>query len=233
MIPIANDQASRRYPLVTRLLILVNLAVFAYQLYLGSEAGTAFLLEWALVPGEAAIWRQGWDWHPLGQVAIRCFTSMFLHGGWLHILGNLWTLHIFGNEIEERLGHWRYLWFYLFSGLLAAVLHLALNLGSDIPTVGASGAIAGVMGAYFLLFPFRWITFVIPIFIIPIPIKLPALVYLGFWLYAQFAGAYQSLGRTGSGGIAFWAHVGGFLAGMYLIRRWNITAPRKGKTKKR
>jgi len=232
MIPIANAHPNRRYPLVTRFLILANLAVFAYQLHLGPEAGTAFLLEWALVPAQAAIWRHGWDWHQLGQTALRCLTSMFLHGGWLHILGNLWTLWIFGEEIEGRLGRWRYLWFYLLSGLLAALLHLVLHLGSAIPTVGASGAIAGVMGAYFLLFPFRWITFVIPVFIIPIPIKLPALVYLGFWLYAQFAGAYQSLGQTGSGGIAFWAHVGGFLAGMYLIRRWNITPPRPAKAKK-
>ena len=227
MIPIANDHPTRRAPAVSRLLVVLNVAVFAYQIYLGPEGGAAFVLHWALVPDTFAIWRHGWDWGLLGHGALRCLTSMFLHGGWLHIIGNLWTLWIFGDEIEDRLGHFRFLVFYLLSGLFAAALHLLLNLGSAVPTVGASGAIAGVMGAYFLLFPFQWITFVIPVLFIPVPLKLPAVVYLLFWGYAQFAGAYASLGSQGSGGIAFWAHVGGFLGGMYLVRRWGIKAPRR------
>jgi membrane associated rhomboid family serine protease len=227
VIPVANDHPIRRLPVVTRAIILANAGIFVYQLVLGPERGTQFLFRWALVPNQLAIWRHGWDWHLLGRTLLRCFTSMFLHGGWLHIIGNMWTLWIFGQEIEDRLGHLRFLLFHLLAGLLAAALHLLLNFGSPIPTVGASGAIAGVMGAYFLLFPFNWITFIVPVLFIPIPIKLPAAVYLLFWIIMQFAGAYATLGDTASTGIAFWAHVGGFLGGMYLIRRWGVKAPKR------
>lgn len=232
MIPVVNDHPTRRYPAVTRAIILANVVVFVYQIVLGPERGVSFVLRWALVPDQLAIWRHGWDWHLLGSVGLRCFTSMFLHGGWLHIIGNLWTLWIFGGEIEDHLGHGRFLLFYVLAGFLAAALHLLLNFGSPVPTLGASGAIAGVMGAYFLLFPFNWITFVIPVFVIPIPIKLPALLYLVFWAAIQFVGAYRSLGQQRSSGIAFWAHVGGFLGGMYLIRRWGIKRPRRSKPRK-
>jgi len=229
MIPIVNDHATRRVPVVTHTIILLNVVVFGYQIFLGAGAGTQFVLHWALVPDQFAIWRHGWGWHLLGPAGLRCFTSMFLHAGWLHIIGNMWTLWIFGDEIEDRLGHGRFLLFYLLAGVFAAALHLLLNFGSPIPTVGASGAIAGVMGAYFLLLPFHWITFIVPVLFIPVPIKLPAVVYLLFWGYAQFTGAYASLGARSSAGIAFWAHVGGFLGGMYLIRRWGIKRPRRAK----
>jgi membrane associated rhomboid family serine protease len=229
MIPVANDHPTRRVPVVNRAIILANVVVFVYQLVLGPERGVAFVMRWALVPDQFAIWRHGWDWQMLTGGFLRCFTAMFLHAGWLHIIGNMWSLWIFGDEIEDRLGHWRYLAFYFLCGLFAAMLHLLLNFGSSVPTVGASGAIAGVMGAYFLLLPFHWITFIIPVFVIPIPIKLPALVYLVFWIWVQFAGAYASLGDRASGGIAFWAHVGGFLGGMYLVRRWGVKRPKRSK----
>jgi membrane associated rhomboid family serine protease len=229
MIPVANDHPTRRAPMVNRGIILANVAVFVYQLVLGPERGVAFVLRWAMVPDQFAIWRHGWDWPALGGGFLHCFTAMFLHAGWLHIIGNMWSLWIFGDEIEDRLGHWRYLGFYLMCGLFAAMLHLLLNFGSQVPTVGASGAIAGVMGAYFLLLPFNWITFIIPVFVIPIPVKLPALVYLLFWIWAQFSGGYASLGDRASGGIAFWAHVGGFLGGMYLIRRWGVKRPKRSR----
>jgi membrane associated rhomboid family serine protease len=145
---------------------------------------------------------------------------MFLHGGFLHLLGNVWFLWLFGDNIEDRLGHWRYLLFYVLAGVLAGLLHAALNFRSTVPTIGASGAIAGVLGAYFMCFPFSWITVLIPVLFLPLIIKLPAVIFLLLWITSQVAGGYDLLSRGGAqaGGIAFWAHVGGFAAGVWLIR---------------
>jgi len=145
-------------------------------------------------------------------------TSMFLHASWLHIIGNMWVLWIFGDNIEDYLGHFSYLLFYLASGVAAAVSHILLNAGSNVPSVGASGAIAGVMGAYFVLYPrARVLTWFPPIFFF----HLPAWLVLGYWFLVQFmSGAATSIAETSqtSGGIAFWAHVGGFVAGIVLIK---------------
>ncbi len=156
------------------------------------------------------------------------FTSMFLHGSWLHLIFNMWALWIFGDNVEDRLGHGWYLVFYLICGLAAALFHTLLNASSTIPTVGASGAIAGVMGAYFLLYPRARVLTLVPLFFVFF-LWLPAWVVLGYWFVAQFlSGAATSIAThsSNSGGIAFWAHVGGFLAGMLLIKLFPTRARR-------
>jgi len=145
-------------------------------------------------------------------------TYQFLHGGWLHFLGNMWVLWIFGDNIEDRLGHVRFLLFYLVCGAFGGLFHAMIHPASPIPTIGASGAIAGVMGAYFILFPGAWITVLVPIFFVPLFVKVPAFVFLLFWVLLQLVGAYGAPGPTQ--GIAFWAHVAGFGAGMFFMRRW-------------
>jgi membrane associated rhomboid family serine protease len=235
MIPIGKDRAPASFPLVMWLLVVANLGVFLYGLYLGGAADE-WVRRWGLVP--ARLWEvDGADgvgayvthaWLPL-------LTCMFLHGGWLHILGNLLSLRVFGDQIEGRLGHARFLLFYLLCGLLASALHVAVNPWSTVPTIGASGAIAGVMGAYLLLFPFEWISFLVPVFFLPIVIKAPALLYLLAWIAAQVFGGYRTLadGTPVAGGIAFWAHVGGFLSGMYWIRRWRGSSGRPRRPRRR
>jgi membrane associated rhomboid family serine protease len=231
MIPIGKDRATASFPLVMWLLIVGNLAIFLYSLYLG-DAGTALVQRWGLIPvrfwdlsgGRGVRGYLETAWLPL-------LTCMFLHGGWLHVLGNLLTLRVFGDQIEDRLGHLRFLLFYLLCGLLASALHVAVNPLSTIPTLGASGAIAGVLGAYLLLFPFEWVRFLIPVFFFPVPIKLPALVFLLLWIASQVFAGYRTLtdGTRAVGGIAFWAHVGGFISGMYWIRRWRGGRPRRAR----
>jgi membrane associated rhomboid family serine protease len=146
-------------------------------------------------------------------------TCMFLHGGWAHLIGNMWSLWIFGDNVEDVMGPWRFLAFYLLTGLLAGVTHYFLNLDSAVPTVGASGAIAGVLGAYFILYPRSQIVVLVPIFFFPLFFQLPAVTYLLFWFLSQvFGGAIAGLTSSQVSGIAFWAHVGGFLAGVVFHR---------------
>ena len=141
-------------------------------------------------------------------------TSMFLHGGWLHFLGNMWFLYIFGDNVEDRLGHLGYLLFYVAAGVLAGLAHLLSNSGSQIPTIGASGAIAGVMGAYLYLYPHAKVLAVIPIFIILEMVVLPAPLFLGFWFFLQFFQGMASISSTQAAGVAWWAHIGGFVVGL-------------------
>ena len=144
------------------------------------------------------------------------FTSMFLHAGWLHILGNMLYLWIFGDNVEDRLGHVRFLVFYLFCGAIAAIAQIVVNPGSTLPTIGASGAIAGVMGAYFVLYPHSRIVALLPLFIFWQIIEVPAIVFLGFWFLMQFFSGVGSIALTSgtpTGGVAFWAHVAGFVVG--------------------
>ncbi len=159
-------------------------------------------------------------WHgSITLAVIPMFTSMFMHAGWLHLLGNMWTLFIFGDNVEDTLGRGTYLLFYLLCGLASLFLFFLFSPGSATPLVGASGAIAGVMGAYFSLFPGARVLTLVPIFIIFTIIELPAYVFLGFWFVLQFfLGTFTVLGRAADGGVAWWAHVGGFLAGMILVR---------------
>src|SRR6266700_5546154 len=192
MIPIHDDQPVFSTPLVTYFLIAVNILLFAFSATLSPDAKDALLANFALVPshfslGGSANGRDGGDI----LAFLPFFTSMFLHGGWMHVIGNMWVLWIFGDNIEDQLGHFLYLLFYLACGLGAAALHVLLNWGSPIPTVGASGAIAGVMGAYLLLYPrARVSTFFPPFFFF----ALPAWIVLGYWIIVQFfSGAAASV----------------------------------------
>jgi membrane associated rhomboid family serine protease len=218
MIPLRDDQPSFGTPAVTYFLVAFNILIFLFETTLSPGGLHDLFRQFALTPEHVARGLAGYDGGVPGAL-FPLLTSMFLHGGWMHLLGNMWVLWIFGDNIEDQLGHFPYLIFYLACGIGAAVLHVLLNWGSPVPTVGASGAIAGVMGAFLLLYPrARVSTFLPPFFFFP----LPAWVVLGYWIVAQFfSGAAQSLLNTrngGGGGIAFWAHVGGFLVGMLLIK---------------
>lgn len=208
MIPLRDTVPSETVPVITRLLIAANVLVFLYQAGLG-PAGEGFIRFYGLVPRRVHLDRLG----TLGPL----FTSMFLHGGWMHLLGNMLYLHIFGDNVEDRLGHFRYLVLYLLAGVVAGVAQIAINPHSGLPMVGASGAIAGVTGAYFLFFPRARIVTLVPIFVFFQIVELPAVFFLFFWFAFQLLLAIGSLGmETAVGGVAFWAHIGGFLAGMVL-----------------
>jgi hypothetical protein len=197
---------------VTYFLIALNLLAFVFQLQIGFD-NEAFFYTYGLVPAKYTV--EKWSRHFTLTNQLFCvFSYMFLHGGFMHFIGNMWTLYIFGDNVEDHFGSLRFLGFYLFCGIISGACHFALNPVSTVPTIGASGAIAGVMGAYFLLFPRSRILTLIPIIIIPWFIEIPAFIFLGFWFLMQFLNAAGS----GSGsGIAWWAHIGGFAAGFLLV----------------
>jgi membrane associated rhomboid family serine protease len=176
------------------------------------------MYKFGIVPALVANWPR--TDLPLLALLIPFVTSIFLHGGWFHVIGNMWYLWIFGDNIEDRLGHFTFLIFYLLCGIGAGVVHTILNINSAIPSVGASGAIAGVLGAYIVSYPFARVLTLVPIFVFVQIIEIPALIVLGFWFVAQFfngtaALAYSAAADTG--GVAWWAHVGGFVIGMFVI----------------
>lgn len=213
MIPLKDKNPSHSFPLVNYILIAANVVVFFYELSLG-QGLDAFFVKYGLVPSryfEAVASHT----HLLSRY-IPFFTSMFVHGGWLHIIGNMWFLFIFGDNVEDRLGHRNYLVFYLLCGLAAGGLQTYLSASSSVPTIGASGAISGVLGAYLIFFPRARIVTLIPIFFIFDIIDISAVLFIGFWFLIQFFSGVQSIGHGLSGGIAWWAHVGGFVAGILL-----------------
>jgi membrane associated rhomboid family serine protease len=202
--PLKDDIPSDKAPIVTVLLIVINILVFLFELSLGSGL-EHFVTAWGVVP---ARFGEG-----TGSQLPTLFTSMFLHGGWGHVLGNMLYLWIFGDNVEGRLGHLGFLVFYLVCGVAAGLAHVLTNVGSAVPTVGASGAIAGVLGAYFVLFPGARVLSVLPVY----PMRtayVPAVLFLGIWFVMQvFSGAIQLSVAQNAGGVAFLAHVGGFVAG--------------------
>jgi len=216
MIPFRDNIPSRSFPFITVLIIVANVFVFLYELSLGKYI-EPFLFHYGVVPAAVFSWPQS-DL-PFSAVAIPFFTSMFLHGGWLHLIGNMWYLWIFGDNIEDRLGHFTYLIFYLLCGLGAGIVHTILNHDVTVPSIGASGAIAGVLGAYLVSYPGARVLTLVPIFIFIQFIEIPALIVLGFWFVLQFFYGAASLASTtaNAGGIAWWAHVGGFVIGMILV----------------
>jgi len=215
MIPLHDDNPTETVPLFTVGLIAACVAVFLWQLGLGEEGGMRALYSFGLVPAVL------FDHVALPEALARVpasatlITSMFMHGGWGHLLGNLLYLWIFGNNIEDRFGHLRFLLFYLLCGVAAALAQALPDTASQVPMVGASGAISGVLGAYLLLFPQARVLVVIPIGLYPYTVRLPALVVLGFWFLLQLVSQLAS--EPGQGGIAFRAHIGGFVAGMALL----------------
>jgi membrane associated rhomboid family serine protease len=221
MIPIRDDQPSFSTPLINYFLIAVNLLVFLWELSVqgsyGPKALNAVVIELGVVPRHTVAVLTGHSYDSLATAILPLFTSMFLHGSFLHVAGNMLFLWIFGDNVEDYLGHFRYLVFYLVCGLAAGVTHILLNISSRVPSVGASGAIAGVMGAYFILYPrARVLTWFPPIFLFHVP----AWLMLGYWFVAQFlSGTVTSIAETSqSSGVAFWAHVGGFAAGVVMIK---------------
>ena len=218
MIPFRDNIPSRRYPLVTVAIILGNVAVFTYQLSLPSETLEGFLFLHGVVPAKLRL---------IGQYPVEIFinlgtstlAAMFLHGGVLHLLGNMWYLWVFGDNVEERMGSFRFLLFYLLCGILASVTHVLFNLDSQIPTIGASGAVAGVLGAYLVSYPFARVLTLIPLFLFWPIVQLPAILVLGSWFLVQLLNGTASLSGAASmmGGVAWWAHIGGFVAGLSLV----------------
>ena len=215
MIPLRDSIPSRSFPLVTLALIVVNVLVFLYELGLGPTLDR-FLLAYGFVPAvyfhSARV--QPWD---LPARVTPMVSSMFLHGGWLHLIGNMWVLWIFGDNVEDRLGKGRYLLYYLVCGLVAAYVHYLTGPRSGVPVVGASGAIAGVMGGYCVLFPHARIVALFPIFIFLRIVTIPAVLFLAFWFFAQLLNGMAASAAHFGGGVAWWAHVGGFAAGVVMV----------------
>lgn len=217
MFPLRDDNPITITPVVTWVLIALNVIVFLYQVSLGPNASQIFVYRFGAIP--AVISGGGNLPEKLVAVppAMSLFTCMFLHGGWMHLVGNMWFLWIFGNNIEEAMGHWRYLLFYLVCGFMASASHIFAYPNSTIPTIGASGAIAGALGAYIMLYPrARVWTLIFIVFFIRL-MYIPAWVVLGVWIFLQFINGSMAAGMQETGGVAFWAHVGGFLAGVLLV----------------
>jgi membrane associated rhomboid family serine protease len=210
MFPLYDTVRSRRFPLINWILVLLNGLAFYYELTLSETQLHRFILDWGLIPAQLAF-DSADSW-------MRVLTSMFLHGGWFHILSNMWILIIFGDNIEDRMGGMRYLIFYLLSGTVAALSQAFLYPTSTIPMGGASGAIAGVLGAYLVLYPHARIASLVPILFIFTVIELPALIFLGFWFVSQLFQGWLALGGADVGGVAWWAHIGGFIFGLLMVR---------------
>ncbi|HUI83433.1 MAG TPA: rhomboid family intramembrane serine protease [Candidatus Binatia bacterium] len=233
MIPLKDDAPRISTPLINYTLLVLNTLAFFFEVALNPMARQGLIFTFGVVPARLTVvlFNHGyvpWDlisglgtrYVPAAAAIVPVFTSMFLHGSWLHLIFNMWALWIFGDNVEDYLGHTLYLALYLLSGVAAGLLHTLFNIGSTVPSVGASGAIAGVMGAYFVLYPRARVLTLVPFFFVFL-MWLPAWIVLGYWFIAQFlSGAASSIATHGSssGGIAFWAHVGGFVAGVFLIK---------------
>ena len=209
MFPLYDTVRSRRFPLINVILIVANVLAFLFELQLGEPALKEFIFAWGLIPihfvsDPSTAW-------------VTIFSAMFLHGGWFHIINNMWVLFIFGDNVEARMGGIRYLIFYLLSGIAAGLLQSFILPSSDIPMIGASGAVAGVLGAYLVLFPQSRIASLVPIFFIFTLIEIPAFVFLLFWFVSQLYSGLFAIQGGGASGIAWWAHIGGFIFGIVMV----------------
>ncbi|MGC1308005.1 MAG: rhomboid family intramembrane serine protease [Phormidesmis sp.] len=222
MVPLNDDNPTTLTPIVVYGLIALNVVIFLYEFSLSDQALQQFFNVWAIVPAELSAAFSGGRSAlstGAGQEWITLISSQFLHGGFLHLGGNMLYLWVFGNNIEDQLGHVKFLVFYLACGALAGLSQWVIEPGSVVPTLGASGAIAGVMGAYIIRFPRAKILTLVPLFIIMTTIRVPAVFFLGFWFVQQAFYSVASLGAAadmGSGGVAYWAHAGGFVFGVVL-----------------
>lgn len=210
MIPLRDEARTRSFPWVTVTIIAINVSVFIYQRLLGDVSFETYIQEFGAVPAALTGKASGNGMTPATFFSPNIVAAMFMHGGYMHLIGNVWFLWIFGDNIEEKLGRLKFLIFYVVVGFLATLSHVTVASSSALPLVGASGAIAGVLGAYFLFFPFHRIVVLIPIFIFFTTIRIPAMVFLGLWFLMQVG--YSSMG----GSVAWWAHIGGFLSGVLL-----------------
>jgi membrane associated rhomboid family serine protease len=210
MFPLYDTQRSRHFPLMNWILVLLNGIAFYYEVTLSEEGLFRFIHIWGLVPAHLTLSNPD-TWFNI-------LTSMFLHGGWFHILSNMWILIIFGDNIEDKLGSIRYLIFYLLSGTAAVLLQVYFDPASTVPMIGASGAIAGVLGAYLILFPHSRVASLVPIVFIFTMIEVPAFVFLGFWFVSQLFSGWLALQGADMSGVAWWAHVGGFVFGILAVK---------------
>lgn len=218
MLPLADTVRSRTFPFVNWLIILTNVLVFVlFELGRTPAELLRFFTTFGVVPARL------FSGEPMALVAL--LTNQFLHGGWLHLISNLWALYIFGDNVEDRLGSGRYLAFYLVCGVAASLAQAYLTPSSSLPLIGASGAIAGVLAAYLLFFPTARVITLVPIFLFASFIEIPAVLYLIIWFVLQLFSGVMSLGVSAAemGGVAYWAHIGGFVAGLLLAR---LVAPR-------
>jgi len=216
MIPLRVDILRMRAAIFNGLLIIANVLAFLYELSLSPRKGQALVYTFGLVPSHTQLLfaRHGINF---AQALLPMVTSMFLHGGWMHLLGNMLFLWVFGGAVEETLGHIQYFIFYFICGIGAAIAHTILNWGSTVPTIGASGAISGVMGAFIVLYPRARVTTLIPALLLFFTVRIPAVLMLGYWFLIQFFSGIASLGVGDQGGVAWWAHVGGFILGAVLV----------------
>lgn len=225
MIPLRDTIRSKNFPAINTLIIGLNALVFLWQLSLGRQTEEVFYLL-GIVPARYSDPAVAAHFTTFQQF-LPFVTSMFLHGGFVHILGNMWFLFIFGDHVEDTLGHMRYLLFYVLCGVAAGVIHLLTNWGSELPTIGASGAIAGVMGGYLVLFPRSRVLTLVPIFFFFQIFEIPAFLFVGYWLLIQVFSA--SLTPRELGGVAWWAHLGGFVCGVIFVKLLGVI-PRTGLT---
>jgi membrane associated rhomboid family serine protease len=209
MIPLRDTVRARSFPLINWLLILANAAAFYYELRIDPAELNGFIHTWGLIPQDF--------WAQPETAWMTVFSAMFLHGGWLHIISNMWILYIFGDNVEDRMGGAGYLLFYLLSGVAAALLQAFLLPESPVPMIGASGAIAGVLGAYLVLYPRARILSLVPIVFFFTFIEVPAVLFLLFWFASQVFSGVLSLGGASGSGIAWWAHIGGFVFGLVSV----------------
>jgi len=217
MLPIKDDQPRYSTPFVTWFLIALNLLIFLFEASLDARSLNLLIHQFGVVPYHLSVFLRGSTRYSLGQVVVPFFTSLFLHGSWMHVLGNMWFLFIFGDNVEDYLGHFKYLIFYLLCGVPAMGAQVLVDLHSTAPALGASGAIAGVLGAYFVLYPKARVLTWFFVFVVWVP----AWIILGYWFVLNFlSGTATALAvqSHATGGVAFWAHVGGFISGVLLVR---------------
>jgi membrane associated rhomboid family serine protease len=209
MFPLYDTVRSRRFPFINLMLILINVLAFLYEMQMDPSVLKEFIFGWGLIPARLL--------NDPSTVWITIFTSMFLHGGWFHILNNMWVLFIFGDNVEARMGGIRYLIFYVLCGVAAGLLQTYVLPSSQMPMIGASGAVAGVLGAYLILFPHSRIASLVPILFIFTIIEIPAVIFLLFWFASQLYSGLFAIQGGGGSGIAWWAHIGGFLFGILMV----------------
>ncbi|HEY9871734.1 MAG TPA: rhomboid family intramembrane serine protease, partial [Candidatus Obscuribacterales bacterium] len=227
MIPLRDNLRCTVFPIATLVLIGLNCAAFFVELMVaGSGNLDSFFMKWTMIPAKVVAAFASGDPSLIGMAVASIFTSMFLHGGWMHIIGNMLFLNCFGRGMEARLGRVRFVLFYLLSGLAASAIHIWSDPTSTIPTLGASGAIAGVLGGYLLLWPLAEVRGIFLLVFIPIPIHLRAYWFLLAWFIVQVYEVINSIGQVvAGGGVAYWAHAGGFVAGLVLAGLWKLYRP--------
>lgn len=212
MLPLKSETPRNSFPLIVLLLIIANIFIFLHEISLG-KALEAFINQYGAIPSKMLSEKTDFftRFYPL-------ITSIFLHGSWMHLIGNMWFLWIFAGSIEDRIGHFRFIIFYLACGIAGTLAHIHTNPASNIPTIGASGAISGILGAYFILYPFARILAAVPIFFFIYFVKVPAFFFLGLWFLIQFFSGTSPITaeESAAGAVAWWAHIGGFTAGIIL-----------------